>query len=112
MEPPILVGGDDLLRRAGPTRKTIGRHWRRRFSSGETRHYLATVNPSASPKLQWSRRFSSAETRPHEPTRGLVVEASMEPPILVGGDSKQRSDGEVAGLLQWSRRFSSSETRS
>ena len=84
--------------------------WGRRFSSAEMTY--TDGDPIYAAWLQWGRRFSSAEM---VKCAGKIVEddnASMGPPIFIGGNSNPRSFAHAKwSSLQWGRRFSSAEIR-
>src|SRR5690606_32749236 len=106
--------------------------WSRRWSAAETRvAWIARWSEWAA--LQWSRRWSAAETPADSIHRGLPnaasmepplvsggdpeglpraatpIVASMEPPLVSGGDKAWEAFREEHGELQWSRRWSAAE---
>ena len=62
--------------------------------------------------LQWGHRFISVETCPYPTGNRGHSEASMGPPIYIGGNSKNSTkNGSNITPLQWGHRFISVETK-
>jgi len=132
MGPPIYIGGNryDVLHIG---RKHSRLQWGHRFTSVETKCSGKTRSPIVSfngatdlhrwkrvlnragsphiPALQWGHRFTSVETGTQSMVWKGKLDASMGPPIYIGGNTFiflyicLR-----ANALQWGHRFTSVET--
>jgi len=82
--------------------------WGHRFSSVEMRDMRTEI--IGDDVLQWGHRFSSVEMGIYQPFQRFHPQASMGPPIFIGGNGRRLSiTAEMIEELQWGHRFSSVE---
>ncbi len=116
MGPPIFIGGNrpcglgnmrnnkrfngaaDFHRRkfvrvACPSSHQGELQWGRRFSSAEI--LFDYVTKRGFQELQWGRRFSSAEMKQQQKGIEMTYDASMGPPIFIGGNAAAGRPGQT-----------------
>ncbi len=107
MGPPIFIGGN---RPSGREKRSS--LWC--FNGATDFHrwkYLGDFRRQFMRKwLQWGHRFSSVEMGKVEVAHASLGEASMGPPIFIGGNTISRKSRSLLSVpLQWGHRFSSVE---
>ncbi len=108
MGPPIYIGGNGI---GSPPRGVPGSGFNGATDLHRWKPVPGSVDIAVIRLLQWGHRFTSVETEHPDDDQPLLDEASMGPPIYIGGNRPRfRRPRPRRRRLQWGHRFTSVET--